>query len=52
MLFLNMVCLTVASPPAILSVVDFARQISGFNILNQEDQVTLLKVSIKLWVIR
>jgi len=30
--------------PAIKSVVDFAKQIPGFLLLNQDDQITLLKV--------
>lgn len=30
--------------PAIKSVVDFAKGIPGFTLLNQDDQVTLLKV--------
>lgn len=33
--------------PAIRSVVDFAKGIPGFILLNQDDQVTLLKVSLQ-----
>ena len=32
--------------PAIRGVVEFAKRIPGFSMLSQEDQVTLLKVSI------
>ena len=30
--------------PAIISVVNFAKSVPGFGLLNQDDQVTLLKV--------
>lgn len=36
--------------PAIKSVVDFAKGIPGFTLLNQDDQVTLLKVGCDLHV--
>lgn len=34
--------------PAIRGVVEFAKHIPGFNVLCQDDQVTLLKVSLNL----